>query len=142
MWPYILMCLGWNTCVVLIAALAHQRWGLTSPGFVGFLSASISIVAAGWFFFQNHHRRFLPVERRRFAFGCFFAFWFYDEFLRIAFRAAHSGINGKGAATAIVATLVDFALVWIVVMCLDIWAVRTYGSTEDEPPPNQRLERP
>lgn len=141
-WPYILVCLSWNTWVVCMAAIARQRWGFTSPGLLGFVSACISVVVAAWFFFRNHHRRFLPSERWRFAFGCFFVFWFYDEFLRIAVMATHGGVAAKEVVTAILATLVDLALVWIIVLCIELWAVTSYGSAEDEPPPNNRRRGP
>jgi len=131
MWPYVAACFAWNTCVIGAAVFASLHWGFTSPGFVGFLSACISIVGAAWFFFRNHRRRFLPLERWRFILGSFLAFWFYDEFLRVALMVTHGGGDAKAIATAIVATLVDFGLVWIIVGATDLWAARSYGSAQD-----------
>jgi hypothetical protein len=142
MWPYIAICFASNTCVVGAAALLALRWGLKSPGLVGFVNASVSTLIPAWFFFRRHHRRFAPQERGLFLLGSFLAFWFYDEFLRIALMVARNESNGKNIFAAIVATIVDFALVGIIVAAIDLWTARIYRSGETEAPPNNRWRGP
>ena len=58
MWPYILASFGWNTCVLGVAMLVKQRWGVSAPSALGFVCAWISIPLATWLYFRTHlHNR-------------------------------------------------------------------------------------
>jgi hypothetical protein len=125
-WPYVLACFAWATCIVGIALVARYRWGIAAPGSFGFAAACIAVGGAAYLFFRRYRRRFLPTERRQFMVGSFLAFWFYDEFLKIVLMVAHEQTSGRRVTTAVIATLIDFVLVWTVVGCADLWASRTY----------------
>src|SRR5579872_7327568 len=113
MWWYVLVCFGWNTLIVGATALARLRWGISAPALFGSVSALLSILIPATLFLRNCRRRFRLSERRQFTLGCFIAFWFYDEFLRAALMVAHGGVGARQIAIAVVATLIDFAFVWI-----------------------------
>jgi hypothetical protein len=138
MWPYILVCFSWITCILGVLLLARSRWGFDAPASVGFAAASIGVGGAALPFFRTYRRGFLPTERRWFLLGSFLAFWFYDEFIKIGLMVAHKQLSTRGITIAVLATFVDFVLVWIVVTCLDFWASdRPWG-----PPPNNRWRGP
>ena len=142
MWRYVLACFVCMTTVVGIAWYAKSQWGYSAPGFFGFIGAVISVPVAGFLFANDHRRELRPIERRWLIIGCFLAFWFYDEFLRIAVMFAHREETARNITMAIAATIFDLALVWGIIRCIDFWAAQHYRVHDAESPPNNRSRGP
>lgn len=130
------------TAVIGIAAYANSRWGFISPALFGLVGAATGPSFAAVLFDRRHRRPLLPIELRWLTVGCFLAFWFYDEFLRIAVMLTHAEETQRNVIRAIFATLVDFTLVWGILRCINFWATKRYGLHETEPSPNMRGSGP
>jgi hypothetical protein len=142
-WIYVMASFICMTAVVGVAALAKSHWGTNAPALFGFAGAVISVHFAAWLFARTQRRSPLAIERQRLVWGCFLAFWFYDEFLRIAVKLAnHADWTGAEVLTAILATVFDFTFVWAIFRYSAPWLLRGYTAREPPQPPNQRLERP
>jgi hypothetical protein len=130
-WIYAMASFICMTVVVGIAALAKSRWGTTAPALFGFAGAVISVHFAAWLFARTHRRSLLAIERQRLVWGCFLAFWFYDEFLRIAVKLAnHGDWTGPEILTAILATLFDLTFVWAIIRYSAPWLLRGYTTRD------------
>jgi hypothetical protein len=86
---------------------------------------------AAWLFARRYRRQLLPIERRYFTYGCFLGFWLFDEFLKVAnLLAAYELATVESVATAIGATIIAFALVWVIVRYLTRWTFMRYARTD------------
>jgi membrane protease YdiL (CAAX protease family) len=129
MWPYALASSAWLICVVGVAVLTKQRWGIAAPLAFGLVGAWISIPFSAWLFFRTHRRRLLPIERGRFTIGCFVVLWAFDE-LPIIVQTAREGaahLSILVVLTALTATLIDLILVWVIVRCVDFVSTKRYA---------------
>jgi hypothetical protein len=137
-WRYSLACFACMTSVVGIAMYVKSRWGYSAPGFFGLVGGVISVSVAGFLFVNAQRREPCPIERRRLTIGCLLAFWFYDEFLRIAVMLAHREETARKILTAVEATVFDLVLVWGIIRCILLWAAQHYRVHDTESPPNNR----
>ena len=138
--PFVLACLAMFLACLAVSAGLRFAYGLHFPALNGLIAAITSVGIAAWLFGRRHRRQFLSAERIRFTLGCFVVFWFFDGFLKIAVRVAN-GIETttRRLAVDIAATIVDFLIIWVVVLLLAPVLIRL--SVPSSPSPNKSLER-
>jgi hypothetical protein len=133
-----LLCFSVLLAYLVIVIGVRLQLGLQIPRFAAIGALFVAIHVAAWRWVSASRREMLSDERPRFLLACFAAFWTFDEL----FPLVRSVFSGEGLlrvlAEAVVATLVDLAIVAIIVMSTVPWAIKLYIRRQS---PDTSLER-
>jgi len=114
--PYVLACFVGLFSIFLMLGTIGRVFSIRFTAITGILAVIISVCAAAGLFGRKHRRQFFLVERRRFTFGCFLAFWLFDKGLGLFARfSSGTEVTGRQIASDVVATVFEFLLVWAIV---------------------------
>ena len=119
--------------LVLLVYLVVVVWAKLALGVqiprIGLICALlVAVHFSAWRSVRASGREMLPIERSRFLFACFVAFWLIDEVPGLIRRILTVDASLFSIlAKSIAATLVDLAIVALVVTLTVPWATRMYS---------------
>jgi hypothetical protein len=139
---YIALCFLCVGVVVLAAVAMNLEFGWRFPVLTGLLALVISICVSAGAFAHRHHRHFLATERTRFMFGCFIAFWLFDDLPGVVVDIGKSATFSSGTIASILEdSAIELLCVWLVVRFVVPWVMTRQGAIQIELSPNKSLER-